>query len=142
MAKHMFLTSEWLADARAIRAELRSEASPDVDVAVRANLIVIEVPFGGGTINAHMDTTSGEVQVDLEHVVEPDATVTMDYPTARSFVVDQDPQVLMDSFMAGRLRIQGDMTKLLAAAAAGAPTTEEEVEAATRLSGRLREITE
>lgn len=142
MAKHPFLTPEWLDEARIIRAEMRTEASPEVGVPVKANLIITEVPFGGGTVNAHMDTTTGDLRVELEHVVDPDATVTMDYPTARTFVVEQDPQALMDSFMAGRLRIQGDMTKLLAAAAAGAPTTEEELEAAGRLSARLKEITE
>ena len=44
----------------------------------------------------------------------PDVTMTTDYLTAKAMVVDQDPAVVMQSFMAGKLTVQGDMMKMMA----------------------------
>ena len=45
---------------------------------------------------------------------EPDAVMMTDYDTARALIVDRDPAVAMQSFMAGKIRVQGDMMKLMA----------------------------
>ena len=37
-----------------------------------------------------------------------------DYDTARALIVDRDPAVAMQSFMAGKIQVQGDMMKLMA----------------------------
>ena len=41
-------------------------------------------------------------------------TVTTDYETAKALFVDQDPAVAMQSFMNGKIKVQGDMMKLMA----------------------------
>jgi hypothetical protein len=116
---------------------------------VRANLVVLDVPFGSGTIDAHLDTTSGSVELETGHLEAPDATITLEYPTARAMFVDGDAQVLMQAFMGGRIRIDGDLAKLLALQAAlpqspalaDATGTAEAAEQAARAAGRLRDIT-
>jgi putative sterol carrier protein len=52
--------------------------------------------------------------MDLGHVDGPDLTVTVDYDTARAIFIDQNPQAGMQAFMAGKVKVQGDMTKLMA----------------------------
>jgi hypothetical protein len=81
---------------------------------VKMNLVITDVPFGGGTVEAHMDTTSGTIQLDTGHVETPDVTATLDYDTARAMMVDNNPQAGMQAFMAGKIKLQGDMTKAMA----------------------------
>ena len=78
------------------------------------NQIITDVPFGDGTIDAHMDTSGGEMEMDLGHLEGPDLTVTLDYATAKAILVDGNPQAGMQAFMAGKIKVQGDMTKLMA----------------------------
>ena len=112
MAKYPFLSDEWLAEVRKLGEE--HQGGGGVAHAVKMNQIITDVPFGDGTINAHMDTSSGEMQMDMGHVDNPDVTVTLDYETAKAIFVDGNPQAGMQAFMAGKVKVQGDMTKLMA----------------------------
>lgn len=112
MSKHPFLSDEWITDARAIRAEFRGKV-PSVPVSVRMNQIVTDVPFGGGTLHAHLDTSSGEVELETGHLDSPDVTITLDYTTAKAMLIDGDPTAGMQAFMSGRIKVDGDMTKLI-----------------------------
>jgi len=111
--KYQFLTPEWIEEAKKIREQFDSDAAATPHV-VRMNQVITEVPFGDGTVEAHMDTTSGEVKMDLGHLESPDLTVTIDYVTAKAIIVEGNPQAGMQAFMAGRVKVQGDMTKLMA----------------------------
>ena len=44
----------------------------------------------------------------------PDLTVTTDYDTAKKIFVDQDQAGGMQAFMAGKIKVQGDMMKMMA----------------------------
>ncbi len=61
-----------------------------------------------------MDTSEGEMKMDLGHLENPELTVTLDYDTAKAIFVEQNPQAGMQAFMAGKIKVQGDMTKLMA----------------------------
>ena len=113
MAQYPFLSDEWMDAAKAIREESSGGGAPPAH-AVRMNQIITDVPFGEGTINAHMDTTSGELQMDMGHLDAPDLTVTLDYATAKAILVDGNPQAGMQAFMSGQIQVTGDMTKLMA----------------------------
>jgi len=108
-----FLSDEWLDAAKKIREEYEGQGSPPAH-AVRMNQIITEVPFGDGSIDAHMDTSAGKVEMDMGHLENPDLTVTLDYTTAKAILVDGNPQAGMQAFMAGKIKVQGDMTKLMA----------------------------
>jgi len=107
-----FLSDEWVEAAKKIREEAERPAT--APAAVKMNLIITDVPFGDGTVEAHMDTTSGEVRLDTGHVDAPDVTATLDYDTAKAMMVDANPQAAMQAFMAGKIKLQGDMTKAMA----------------------------
>ena len=131
-----FLSDEWLEEARRIRAEYEGKAM-SFPHAVRMNLVVTVVPFGDNDIDAHMDTSTGELVLDVGHLEVPDLKVTVDYDTAKAILIEGNPQAGMQAFMAGKIRVEGDMAKLLAlqAAPVGAESS------AAEMANRLRDIT-
>jgi hypothetical protein len=135
MAAYQFLSPEWTEEARKLRAEFAGRA-PAAPVPMRMNLVVNEVPFGDGPLDAHLDTTSGDIVLETGHLDPADLKVTIDYVTAKAILVEGNPQAGMQAFMAGRIRVEGDMSKLLALQAA--PTDPVHAE----LAIRMREITE
>jgi hypothetical protein len=135
--KYPFLSDEWLAEARRIREEYRGRA-PAATHVLKMNQVITDVPFGSGTIDAHMDTTSGQVEMDEGHIEAADLKVTLDYPTAKAILVDGNPQAGMQAFMSGKIKVEGDMTKLMAfQAATAAPDP-----VAGEIAQRIQDITE
>jgi putative sterol carrier protein len=51
--------------------------------------------------------------MDLGHLDSPDLTVTTDYATARAIFLEQDPQAGMQAFLSGKIKVDGDMTKMM-----------------------------
>ena len=141
--QHPFLSEEWISAAREIRSRYEDEA-PATSASVRVNLNISEVPFGEGNVPAHLDTSSGRLEMELGHLDEVDATVTTDYATAKNLVVYQDQGALMQAFMGGRVKIQGDGTKLMALAAAGqsGSAAPEAVLLAGKIADEIQAITE
>jgi putative sterol carrier protein len=54
------------------------------------------------------------MKMDKGHIEGADLTVTVDYETARAIFVDQNPQAGMQAFMSGKIKVEGDITKLMA----------------------------
>ena len=135
MAKYPFLSDEWMDAAKAIREEYKGKGAPVAHV-VKMNQIITEVPFGDGTIDAHMDTSSGEMEMDTGHIEGADVTVTLDYGTAKAIFVEGNPQAGMQAFMSGKIKVQGDMTKLMAMQSGAADPVAEE------LAQKIADITE
>jgi len=131
-----FLSDEWFEAAMALR-EQYADQLPDAVMEVRINQIITDVPFGDGTVEAYLDTSSGTAAFVLGSLEDPDAIVTTDYQTARVMIVDQDPALAMQAFMEGKVKVQGDMMKLMAAQAA-----QPRNEAAEQLAADLKAITE
>lgn len=113
MATYQFLSEEWINEAKRIRDESGGNAL-SVPHQVKMNQIITEVPFGDGEIKAHLDTTNGTVELDLGHLEDPDVTVTLDYATAKAILVEGNPQAGMQAFMSGKIKVEGDMAKLMA----------------------------
>jgi putative sterol carrier protein len=124
-----------MAAATAIREEYRGKTPPAAHT-VRMNLRIGEVPFGDGSLEAHMDSSSGELEMDMGHIDKPDLTVGVDYATAKAIFVDGNPQAGMQAFMAGKVKVEGDMTKLMAMQAA----TPDPI--ALEMAGKIKEITQ
>ncbi|MDA8311152.1 MAG: SCP2 sterol-binding domain-containing protein [Actinomycetota bacterium] len=130
-----FLSDEWIEEAHAIRAEFQVR-SPAINHPVRMNLVVTEIPFAEIDLEAHVDTTGGELDIDKGHVEDADLKITLDYGTAKALLIDRNPQAGMQAFMAGRIRVEGDMSKLMSIQAT--PMDEH----AQEMAERLRAITE
>ncbi len=108
-----FLSDEWMTEAKAIRAKYEGQTGK-VTQSIRVNQVITDVPFGPGTINSFIDTSSGDVVLDLGSLEAPDVTITTDYATAKKLFVDQDQAAAMQAFMGGKIKVQGDMMKMMA----------------------------
>ena len=135
MATYLFLSDDWLDEARSIRAEYEGRGGTIVH-AVRVNLIVVEVPFGEGAIHAHADTSTGELILDIGHIDPVDLTVTIGYDIARALLVEGNPQAGLQAFMQGRIKVEGDIAKLMALQTASPDPT------AAEIAARIQAITE
>lgn len=109
---HQFLSEEWMAAAREIREKYKDEA-PMITFSIKINQVVTDVPFGEGTVKSFMDTSSGEMVMDLGELPDADATVTTDYTTAKAIFVNQDQAAGMQAFMSGKIKVVGDMMKVM-----------------------------
>jgi len=114
-----FLSDTWLEEAKAIRDKYAGQGGA-VPHRIKMNQVITNVPFGDGDIQLHMDTSNGEMVMEKGHLADAEVTVTTDYDTAKAIFVDQNPQAGMQAFMQGKIKVQGDMTKLMALQA-GAP---------------------
>ncbi len=112
MEKFPFLSDEWTAEVRRMHDEIVTEPATTAQ-SVRMNLVLIEAPLGEGTIEAHVDTSSGDLVVESGHLESPDLTVTVDYATAKAILVDGDTQAAVQAFMSGRIKVDGDVSQLL-----------------------------
>jgi putative sterol carrier protein len=118
VTQYPFLSDEWMAESKRIREEYRDQV-PAVQVSVRMNQIIKDVPFGDGFINAHIDTSDGQLEVEAGHLDGADLTVTLSYDTAKALLVDGDAQAAMNAFMSGKIKVDGDITKMIALQTAG-----------------------
>jgi putative sterol carrier protein len=133
--KYPFLSEEWMEAAKAIRDEYKDQVKPPAH-SIRMNQVVTDVPFGEGTVNTYLDTSEGEAKMELGELENPDLTVTTDYATAKAITVDGDAQVAMQAFMQGKVKVQGDMSKLMLLQQA--PTDPVQ----TEIQDKVKEITE
>ena len=113
MATYLFLSDEWLAEARAIREEFDGRGAT-IDHSIRMNLVIDAVPFGEGTVHAHVDTSTGELILDTGHIDPVDLKVALDYDVAKAILVEGNPQAGLQAFMQGKIKVEGDIAKLLA----------------------------
>ena len=109
---HQFLSDEWMTAAKAIREKYADQATK-VTTVIRMNQVITDVPFGSGTVTAYLDTSSGDVVMDLGEIDSPDLTVTTDWETARKIFVDGDQAAGMQAFMSGKIKVTGDMMKMM-----------------------------
>ena len=124
---HEFLSEEWFAAVEALGPPPAS-SGPDIGA---VNLVVTR--SDGSDIELHL--ADGAMSRGLAEGAP--TTVTTEYDVAKALFVDADQQAAMQAFMAGKVKVQGDMAKLLAAQAAGAGPG-----GATALQAALYDVTE
>jgi hypothetical protein len=108
--RYPFLSHEWFTQVRRLH-EAYDQVVP-LAVAVRMNLMIRETPFGAD-LPIHMTAEGGQADWGEGHLDEPDVTLIMGYETAREIFVGGNPQAAMEAFMAGKIIMQGDISKLM-----------------------------
>lgn len=111
--KFMFLSPEWIVRAKEIR-EAHKNTDTVITAAIRMNQTVTNLPFEDGDLKTYVDTSRGILEIELGELENPDVTVVLDYDTAKAIFVDLDAQAGMQAFMAGKIKVTGDLTKLMA----------------------------
>ncbi len=130
-----FLSAEWMDAAKAIR-EKYADQSAAVAISIRMNQVITDMPFGDGDMRLYLDTSSGSVVMEAGELETPDLTLTTDYDTAKKIFVDQDQAAGMQAFMAGKIKVQGDMMKMMAM-----QTSMPQDDIAKTISSEIQEIT-
>ena len=134
MTKHPFLSDPWFDEVRRLHGAVGGAAPEGADI--RMNLMITATPFDDGDLAMHMSAASGKADWGKGHLDDADVTLTLAYETARTIFVDGNPQAAIEAFMAGKIVVQGDITKLMVMQSAGPGA------AASELTKALQEITE
>jgi putative sterol carrier protein len=118
VSKHPFLSDDWFAVVEKLVEEHGADAGGHANVLI--NLTITDTPFGDER-EMHMGSHEGVGHWGIGHAENADVTLTTDYATAKDVFVSGNPQAGMQAFMQGKVKVQGDMTKLMAAQAGGGP---------------------
>jgi putative sterol carrier protein len=135
---YQFLSTEWVAAARDIRDKYKAQ-TPPITVVVKINMVITHAPFDETTVKG-FDTSSGDMALELGELTDPEATVTTDYETASKLFVDQDPSAVMQAFMSGKIKIDGDMMKVMGMQTA-IPQTGDAATIALAIAAEIKAIT-
>ncbi|HUD69161.1 MAG TPA: SCP2 sterol-binding domain-containing protein [Acidimicrobiales bacterium] len=111
--KFEFLSDDWIAAVAALRDEYHVEGS-SAPITLRANLVVTEVPFSSEDLLAYVDTSKGGLVIDRGQLDGPDLSIMVTWATAKALLVEGNPQAALSAFMEGKVRIEGDVGKLMA----------------------------
>lgn len=112
-----FLSDEWMDAIEALRDEAPEASGPAADLVI--NLTVVDTPFGD------REASMSGGKFERGHTEGAPTTLTVPYEVAKKVFINQDQQAAMQAFMGGQIKVQGDMTKLMAMQAGGAPTPEQ-----------------
>jgi len=127
---HAFLSDDWFSAVEALRSE-----APEPPAAVKDLVINVVVQGGpGGETEVHL--AGGQFERGLQDGAPTKLSVP--YDVAKSVFVDGNPQAAMQAFMSGQIKIEGDMTKIMAMQSAGAAPTPEQA----AFQQKLKDITE
>jgi putative sterol carrier protein len=125
VAKYAFLSDEWFDAVDKLIAEHGAETPAHQQVIV--NMVVTDTPFGDDR-EMHMGAKDGKGGIGKGHTEGADVTLTTDYVTAQEVFISGNPQAGMQAFMAGKVKVQGDMTKLMMAQQGGGPGGNQELQ--------------
>ena len=128
MTKHPFLSDEWLDEVKKL-ADANPEAAagaPDV----KLNVVVTGGPQGDREL--HLD--KGMFASGL--LDDAPTKLTVAYPVARAMFIEGNQQAAMQAFMSGQIKVEGDMSKLMAMQNQGGGGDQ-----AAEMQAKLKEIT-
>ena len=114
---HVFLSDDWFDAVEALRDEAPEPPAAMKDL--KLNIVVAGGPDGDREV--HM--AAGQFERGL--VDAAPTKLTVPYDVAKSMFIDGNQQAGMQAFMSGQIKVEGDMTKLMAMQSAGGPSPEQ-----------------
>jgi len=110
VSKHEFLSDGWFERLQELLTEHGADAPAHQNMVM--NLVVTDTPWGDREL--HMGAKDGKADMGMGLEDGADVTLTTDYGTAKDVFVSGNQQAGMQAFMSGKVKVQGDMTKLMA----------------------------
>jgi hypothetical protein len=125
---HPFLSDSWFDEVEKLRTE-----APDPPDAMK-DLVLNIVVSGGPEGDKEIHMAGGNFERGLAEGAPTKLTVP--FAVAKSMFIDGNQQAGMQAFMSGQIKIEGDMSKLMAMQAGGGPSPEQEA-----FTAKIKEIT-
>jgi hypothetical protein len=125
---HPFLSDDWFAEVEKLRDEAPEPPAALKDLTVN---IVVE---GGPEGDKELHMSGGQFERGLADGAPTKLKVP--YDVAKGMFIDGNQQAAMQAFMSGQIKVEGDMSKLMAMQTAGGPSAEQ-----TAFQQKLKEIT-
>lgn len=104
MTKYEFLSDEWLVEAGRIAAEEGSGEGKDLTV----NVVVTDGPTG----EREMHLANGLIKAGS--IDGAPTKLTVPYAVAKDMFINGNQQAAMQALMSGQLKVEGDVTRLMA----------------------------
>jgi hypothetical protein len=103
---YTFLSDEWLTEVKKLADEAGTGSGmPD---SITLNMVVTGGPQG----DRELHVTGGQFQAGL--IDSAPTKLTVPYDVAKKMFVAGDQQAAMQAFMSGQIKVEGDMSKLMA----------------------------
>jgi hypothetical protein len=128
---HSFLSDSWFDEVEKLRAE--APAPPEGSGDLVLNIVVTGGPDG----DREVSMSGGDFNRGL--VDDAPTKLTVPYEVAKSIFIEGNQAAGMQAFMSGQIKVEGDMSRLMAMQGGGgaAPSAEQQA-----FQQKLREITE
>ena len=123
---HTFLSDDWFTEAHKIRAEA-GDLGGDSDLQI--NVVVTGGPEGDKEVHL----SNGEFGQGLVDGAPTKLTVPFD--VAKATFIEGNQQAAMQAFMSGQVKVEGDMTKIMAMQSQSPSQAQQD------LTAKIREIT-
>ena len=107
--QHVFLSDGWIEAAKA--AYERNNVT--VPYKIKMNQVITGCPFEPSEVRTFIDTSDGSMRTGKGEVDGAEVTLTTDWETSRKIIVEQDQSAAMQAFMSGKIKVTGDMTKIM-----------------------------
>ena len=124
---HQFLSDQWLEEVQKLAADAPAGMMPD---SVELNMVVTGGPEG----DKELHVANGAFASGL--IDSAPTKLTVPYQVAKDMFVKGDQSAAMQAFMSGQIKVEGDMTKLMAMQSQGGNPAD-----AAALQEKLRAIT-
>ncbi len=126
---HEFLSEPWFEAVEALRDE--APEPPDT----MKDLVLNVVVTGGAQGETEVHLANGQFQRGLAEGAS--TKITVPYDVAREIFVEGNFSVAMQAFMGGKIKVEGDMSKIMALQAGAASPSPEQA----AFQVRLKELT-
>jgi hypothetical protein len=124
-----FLSDAWLEDVQKLAAEAGGAGA--MPAGVELNMVVTGGPQGDRELHVANGAFGGGL---LDNAP---TKLTLPYSVARSMFIEGNQQAAMQAFMSGQIKVEGDMTKLMAMQGGGGGAGAD----AADIQAKMREIT-
>ena len=125
---YTFLSDQWLEEVQKLAADAGGGMMPD---SVELNMVVTGGPEG----DKELHVANGAFATGL--LDSAPTKLTVPYQVAKDMFIKGDQAAAMQAFMSGQIKVEGDMTKLMAMQSQGQASGPE----ADALQAKLRELT-
>lgn len=127
---HKFLSEPWFEEIESLRDEQPPAPATVADLVL--NIVVTGAPDGD------VEVTMNKGQFERGLAGDAPTKITVPYDVAKDIFINGNQAAGMQAFMAGQIKVEGDMTRLMAMQAGGGAPTPEQV----AFQQKLKDITE